>query len=178
MPSHPDGAAGLGFLADSPRMFIPVVIPLAVVVAATLGHSLVLEGVTAVGHEATPLITAGLAIVVFASPPLLFARVLVAARHDGMLEYGELCRNVGLVFEQRWLGGRTPVDPGVLERPDFSATTDLYGLSVNVFEMKLLLVDYPTLVALALASVLPFAPLWLAAVPFHAVVDHIVGMLV
>ena len=178
MPSHPDGAAGLGFLADSPRMFIPVVIPLAVVVAATLGHSLVLEGVTVVGHEATPLITAGLAIVVFASPPLLFARVLVAARHDGMLEYGELCRNVGLVFEQRWLGGRTPVDPGVLERPDFSATTDLYGLSVNVFEMKLLLVDYPTLVALALASVLPFAPLWLAAVPFHAVVDHIVGMLV
>jgi hypothetical protein len=178
VPAHPDGAAGLGFLADSPRMFIPVVIPLAVVVAATLGHSLVLEGVSAVGHEATPLITAGMAIAVFASPPLLFARVLVAVRHDGMLEYGELCRNMGLVFEQRWLGARTPVNTDALERPDFSSTTDLYGIAANAFEMKLLLVDYPTLAALAVASVLPFAPLWLAAVPFHAVVDHIVGMLV
>jgi hypothetical protein len=176
--AHPDGHAGLGFIADSPRMFIPVIVPLAVVVAATLAHSLMLEGVTAIGHEATPLFTAVLAVVVFASPPLLFTRVLVAARHEGMLEYGELCRNVGLVFEQRWLGGRTGVDEGVLERPDFSATTDLYGVAANAFEMKLLLIDYPTLVALALASALPFAPLWIAAVPFDALVDHIVGMLV
>jgi hypothetical protein len=178
VPAHPDGHAGLGFIADSPRMFIPVIFPLAVVVAATLGHSLMLAGVTAVGHEATPLITAGLAIVVFASPPLLFTRVLVATRHEGLLEYGELCRNMGLVFEQRWLGGRTPVDEGALERPDFSATTDLYGVAANVFGMKLLLVDYPTLVALVLACVVPFAPLWLAAVPFDSLVDHIVGMLV
>jgi hypothetical protein len=176
--AHPDGHGGLGFIADSPRMFIPVIVPLAVVVAATLAHSLLLEGVTAVGHEATPLITAILAIIVFASPPLLFSRVLVATRHEGLLEYGELCRNVGLVFERRWLGGRTKVDDGALERPDFSATTDLYGLAANAFGMKLLLVDYATLVALALASVLPFAPLWLAAVPFDAVIDHIVGMLV
>ena len=55
---------------------------------------------------------------------------------------------------------------------------DLYGVSTNAFEMKLLLVDHPTLLSLALIAIVPFVPLWLAAVPFDTVVDHIVKMLV
>ena len=177
-PSHPDRSAGLAFLAHSPRSFAPVALALAVVVAATLAHSLLLDGSTAIGHEATPLATALIVVIVLGSPPLLFVRVLLAARHLGEAAYGELCRKLGLVFAERWLSGAAKLDTSALEQPDFSAMVDLYGVSTNAFEMKLLLVDHPTLLSLALIAIVPFVPLWLAAVPFDTVVDHIVKMLV
>lgn len=176
--SHPDHAGGLGFLAESARAFTPVVLPLAVIVAATMAHNLVLTGQTAVGHEATPVITAVLAVVITASPPFLFMRVLLAARHLGWERYGELARSMGLVFEARWLDGKTPVDDSTLERPDFSATVDLYGIVTNSCDMRLMLFDYATIVTVAISALLPFAPLWIAAVPFDQLMDKLVGMLV
>ncbi|MET0937132.1 MAG: hypothetical protein ABWX83_14150 [Luteibacter sp.] len=176
--SHPDRAGGIAFLAESPRAFIPLVLPVSIVVAATLAHSLLIDGTTAIGHEATPLITAVLVVVVFASPLLMFTRVMLAARHIGTRAYGELARRMGLVFERRWLDENRTVDDDTLEKPDFSSTTDLYGIVSNVVGMRLLLVDYPTLVAVAITAVLPFVPLWLAAVPFQTLVDKVVGMLV
>jgi len=178
LAAHPDRAAGIGFLAASPRVFIPVVFPVAVVVAATLAHTLLMTGSTAIGHEGIPLVSVAAVWLIFASPPLLFSRLLIAVHHIGVQEYGELSRRVGMAFEERWIGATKAIDADTLDRPDFSATTDLYGIASNALGMRMLLVDYPTLAALAIATIAPFVPLWLAAIPFRELVDHMVNLLV
>ncbi|TCV93277.1 hypothetical protein EC912_105137 [Luteibacter rhizovicinus] len=69
------------------------------------------------------------------------------------------------------------VDTSSLERPDFSSTTDLYGIVGNVYDMRLMLFDYQGLAALAISGLLPFVPVWLSAIPMSTIVDHLVDAL-
>jgi hypothetical protein len=162
--SHPDHVAGLGFVGHSLRAFSLVALAVTAVAAGRSAH-IVLEG----GGLPTPqlLFNAGLLItiaILFTLPLTVFAPVLLQAWRRGVAEYGALARNVGDVFEKKWLHDATPVREG-LEKPDFSATTDLYAVVSNVYAIRFVPVDRTSLVALIVAMLLPFAPVALLAIP-------------
>ena len=62
------------------------------------------------------------------------------------------------------------MNEGILERPDFSAATDLYQVVDRVHEMRLLPVDLPSVGVLAIATLLPFVPVVLMNMPFDVIV--------
>lgn len=174
--AHPDQAGGLQFLAYSPRIFATLALPVGVIVAGTLANK-VIGGMSPIGHEATPVITAGVTLLLFGTPPLVFTRALLVAWRMGVYRYGDLAARAGKVFETRWLADGRPVGDDLLDRPDFSATTDLYQVVGNVYAMRTAIYDIQGLLSVVVATVLPFAPIWLSAIPFSTIVDHLVDAL-
>ena len=174
--AHPDQAGGLQFLAYSPRILSTLALPIGIVVAGTLANK-VIAGASPIGHEATPIVTAAVTLLLFATPPLVFTRALLVAWRMGVYRYGDLAARAGEVFEARWFAEGKEVDADLLERPDFSATTDLYAIVANVYAMRTAIYDIPGLLSIVIATVLPFVPIWLSAIPFSTLVNHLVDAL-
>lgn len=174
--AHPDRTGGLQFLAYSPRILSTLALPVGIVVAGTLANK-VLAGASPIGHEATPIITAAVTLLLFATPPLVFTRALLVAWRLGVYRYGDLAARAGEVFEARWFAQGQEVDADLLERPDFSATTDLYAIVANVYAMRTAIYDIPGLLSIVIATALPFVPIWLSAIPFSAIISHLVDAL-
>lgn len=174
--AHPDQAGGLQFLAYSPRILSTLALPIGIVVAGTLANK-VIAGASPIGHEATPIVTAAVTLLLFATPPLVFTRALLVAWRMGVYRYGDLAARAGEVFEARWFAEGAEVDADLLERPDFSATTDLYAIVANVYAMRTAIYDIPGLLSIVIATMLPFVPIWLSAIPFSTLVNHLVDAL-
>lgn len=178
VPSHPDNAAGLAFVALSPRIFAPLAFAIGVLTAGTLGNEVIHLHLDPMDHIAVPVATAIVVVVLLVSPPLLFARRLMLTRRRGVFEYGALARRVGAEFEDKWLARDKTIDRSALSEPDFSATTDLYGVAANVYAMKPTLFDPRVAASVAIATLVPFAPIWLTVIPTKVLLSHLVGLLV
>jgi hypothetical protein len=69
------------------------------------------------------------------------------------------------------------VNESALEVPDFSATTDLYQVVANVFDMRSIPLDVKDLLPLIIATLLPFAPVVLMVAPFDVIVQNLVKLM-
>ena len=177
IPAHPDKAAGLQFVAHSPLAFLPVAFAFGAVSAGTMADQVFHKGLSAIDHPGIPIATAIVVALVLMFPPLVFGRALLHAWHHGVFTYGELSRRMGRAFEAKWMAPGRVVDQSTLDLPDFSSTTDLYSVAANAFNMQPLLFDYKNAVMIVLVTLIPFAPIWLSAVPAKTILDHLVGML-
>jgi hypothetical protein len=178
VPSHPDKAAGLEFVALSPRIFAPLGFAIGVLAAGTLGNEVIHLHPDPMNHIAVPVATAIVVVALLVSPPLLFARRLMLTRRRGVFEYGALARRVGAEFEAKWMARDKTIDETALGEPDFSSTTDLYSVAANVYAIQPALFDPRVAAAVAIATLVPFAPIWLAVIPTKVLLSHLVGLLI
>lgn len=176
--SHPDRVAGLQFVAYSPRVFMPLAFAISVIGAGTFANEVFHGGVAPLEHSIAPVVTVLLLVAILLLPPLFFTPALFRAWQSGVFLYGDLARRVGHRFESKWLAEHRTIDEETLAVPDFSATTDLYGVVGNVYGMRLVLFDLRVIAGLAICACLPFVPIWLSAIPAKTVLDHLVGMLI
>jgi hypothetical protein len=166
VPSHPDRAAGLGFVSQSLRAFAIVAFAVGLILA---GESARLVATTrAIPHSQVQLAAAVVAVVIalMILPLATLAPRLAKTYRRGVIEYGELAADVGRAFETRWLASRVAkAREAGLHEPDFSATIDLYSIVSNVYAMRLLPVALKDVAILVGFCVLPFLPIVLATVP-------------
>ena len=167
--SHPDHAAGLGFLGQSLRAYAPVAMAIAAVAAGRSAH-LVLTG----SGMPTPqlMLNVGLAaalVALFAAPLFVFTPVLMRAWRRGAALYGALADEVGHAFERKWFDGPKENRRDVLQAVDFSAVNDLYAVVSNVHSIRFAPLDIRDLIALFAAILLPFVPVALLAFPLEAI---------
>lgn len=174
--SHPDHCAGLSFVGHSLRAFAIVALALSTIAAGRSAH-LVMDG----GGLPTPYIffNVGLLVVlaaIVAAPVLVFMAPLMRTWRHGSFAYGTLADRAGQAFEHRWLD-RREADKGAFERPDFSATADLYAVVSNVAAIRFIPIDLKDLIALVGAMLLPFVPVVLIAFPLETIWTHIKSLL-
>jgi hypothetical protein len=174
--SHPDHCAGIGFLGRSVRAFAIVAMALAVIVAGRSAHIVLTGGAFPTPHLYFNVGLLMTILALFVAPLLVFMPPLVDAWRRGTLEYGALANQVGHAFERKWLDGHK-TDSSALEKPDFSATTDLYSVAANVYAMRFVPVDLKDLIALALAMLVPFIPVVLLAFPLDVIWKQVKSLL-
>jgi hypothetical protein len=177
LASHPDGAAGLAVLGYSLRAFSLIAMALATIVAGRSAHIVLVDG--ALPREHT-IFSAGLLVAVgtlFAAPLFFFTPMLMRALQRGSFEYGALATRVGAAFEERWLGPDRPADKSALEKPDFSATIDLYAIVANVYALRLVPIDLKSIAMLGVALLLPFVPIVFLALPMDEILAGLKGLL-
>jgi hypothetical protein len=178
VPSHPDKAAGLGFVGHSVGAFAIVALALSAIAAGRSAHLVLIGG--GVPPPQNIYFNAGfLAVIVliFTAPLLAFSRKLLAVWHEGTFEYGALAIQIGVAFEDKWLNGEKAVSQSALAQPDFSATTDLYSVAANVDGIRLLPVDLKDVIALVVAALIPFIPVVLLAVPAGSILKALQKLL-
>lgn len=116
-------------------------------------------------------------VVLFSAPLLTLSPQLMRAWRHGIRDYGALATAFGRQFENEWFHGPPRLHKDVLERPDFSAATDLYQVVERVQALRIVPVDLQSVLYIALATLVPFVPVVFIQFPLDVVVETVLGFL-
>ena len=174
--THPDLTGGLGFVGNSVRAFFPLACAFGLVVAGTAADAVLLHGHSIYEFRSSLLVMVAFVLVISCAPTLVFFWVLLAGQQRASARYGAIATAVGREFESQWLNGRR-IDATDLGSPEFSATNDLHELVARVYQVKLFPFDLRGMTFLVVATLAPFVPLVVVALPFDVIVAKLKGFL-
>jgi hypothetical protein len=177
VPTHPDGAGGLGFLKDLPKAFSLLAFATSAVVASRLAHDVMYHGVTL---QSLKMVLTGfvvLVVVICVAPLLALAGPLAAARRRALLEYGALVGRHGRLVRQRWILGEPAADDALLQAPEIGPVADTLAVYDAVGRMRSVPFGKSTLLAIAVPTLIPIVVLLSTQVPIKEVLKKIVGAL-
>jgi hypothetical protein len=177
VPAHPDRTAGLRFVAYSVQAFSLVAFGLGAIVAGSAANQILYRGATPESFSFAVIGLAASVVIAFAGPLLTFSGHLLRAWRRGTLQYSALAGRLGRQFEGKWFRNGAAMDVSVLELPDFSATTDLYQVASNVYEVRLVPVSVASLGILVAMAIAPFLVVALMFIPFDVIVSEIAKLL-
>lgn len=171
VPTHPDGAAGLGYLEVVHMHFTPLVLAISAVQCASFAEeissgTMTLEAV----YPAVALILVTDAAL-FLGPLFIFSPKLWACRVKGLSDYMAFAEHYVRSFDRKWLGSdRAPGEP-LLGTPDLQSLADL-GNSLNIVRnMRVVPVSQRLLVGLAITALVPVLPLLLLKYPIAELME-------
>jgi hypothetical protein len=170
--THPDHAAGIGFLSEPINGFSGFVFALSALLAA--GWS------TQVLHRRVPLQTfvpEFLAFVVLTAilacgPLLLFIGMLYRARHREIDRYNGLALDYVRAFHRKWIEERSDRDE-ILGTSDLQSLNDLCGAYEHLEKARLVPFGLRALVGLLIAAVVPMLPLVAATMPLDQLLKEL-----
>jgi hypothetical protein len=174
--AHPDHAAGLKFLNESIFAFMPLAFSVGLIVAGAAANRVAYQGVT---WEELQKTVGGFLIAVLlilVGPLMVFVFKLHRQKVIGIFSYGQLADAMGRQFERKWFT-RSGVSAEALEAPDFSATTDLYQVVSNVYEMGVLPFELRAMIALCVSALLPFLPVVVMTLPLKVILRDLASLL-
>lgn len=174
--THPDHAAGIGFLSEPINGFSGFVLALSALLAS--------GWLTRVLHRRIPLQTfvpefiafVVLAAILACGPLLLFIGMLYRARHREIDRYNGLALDYVRAFHRKWIEDRSDHDE-LLGTADLQALNDLCGAYEHLEKARLVPFDLRTLVGLLIAAVVPMLPLAAATVPLDELLKQLVHVL-
>jgi hypothetical protein len=178
LPTHSDGVAGLAFLGSVSHAMAPLAAAHGALVAGVLADAIFHTGAKLTDFSIEVLMVVGLMVCLVVGPLLVFAPRLAAAKRAGNRSYGALAQRLAREFETKWQGGGAPAGEPFLGSPDISALTD-YTSALNVVRtMQIVPFTRQALLQLAVATVLPIAPLLLTIMPLEQLLKLLLGVVV
>lgn len=175
--THPDQAAGLGFLEVVPVLFAPVVFGMSAVVAATLGHEVLYHG-THVNTLYLPLgVFVAMIVAIFVAPLMFFSGNLRRLKRRALLQYGTLVAHHGRQVERRWIRGE-PVEDEMLSAPELGPVADTISMYDAVARIRPTPFRRGPVMALAVAALLPMIPVLAIEVPLRDLLLKVLQSLV
>ena len=172
-PTHPDEAAGLGFVGEAQRFFAVILIAASVVVAGVLANGVLYDNIPLV-HFASAIAAYVIAAVLFILIPLfVFAPILFKTKISGMAKYGSLATEYTQSFQQKWIVDRRSQQEVFLGTADIQSLADLGNSFAFVEKMKLLPMGSRTPIHLAIACLIPMAPLLLTVMPLKDILEFL-----
>lgn len=173
VPTHPDRAGGLGFLAFGHVKFAVLTFAFSEQVASFIGEQILLEGMPLESFRDEMVGTAVLNLLIFLTPLLAFSPKLITCKRKGLFEYGTLTDRCVDAFHEKWIDGRVGRQEDLLGSSDVQSLADL-GISYETVEkMKPVVVGRETVITFLVASLLPFAPLLLAKYPIEKLLKRL-----
>jgi hypothetical protein len=177
VPTHPDGAGGLGFVKDLPKAFSLLAFATSAVVASRLAHDVIYHDLTLQSLKVVLTAFVVLVVAICVAPLLALAGPLAAAKRRALLEYGALIGQHGRLVRQRWILGEAPADDALLQAVEIGPVADTLAIYEAVGRMKAVPFGKSTLVAIAVPTLVPIVVLLSTQVPIKEVLKKIVGAL-
>jgi hypothetical protein len=173
MVSHPDKHAGMGFLGMSTVAFGPVTFAVAAAVGATWRYQILYAGARLMSFKFPAIVLLVLVLLIAVGPLLFFVPKLAPLRRRGILQYGSLAHLHSSEFHDKWILHRRGHELEFLAAPEISSLTDLAASFQNIEAMKAVPLDKGSLVAPALAVVIPLLPALLAQIPLKVILKSL-----
>ena len=177
VPTHPDGAGGLGFVKDMPKAFSLLAFATSAVVASRLAHDVMYHDVSLLSLK---VVLAGFVLLVVAvciAPLLALVGPLAAAKRRALLEYGALVGAHGRLVRQRWIQGEKLADDGLIQAAEIGPVADTLSLYEAVRRMQAVPFGKSTLIGIAVPTLVPILVLLSTQVPIKEVLKKIVSAL-
>ena len=177
VPTHPDGAAGLGYLEVAQTYFVLLVIAVSAVMSASFAEE-ISSGVSVFEAIYPALaITFILDLALVLLPPCFFAVKLRACQEKGLRDYSVLAARYVNDFERKWLNASSVQAEPLLGTADLQSLADLSSSVAIVRNMRLIPVSTRLLIIVMVAALLPMVPLFLFKFPIAELVQRVVSKL-
>ena len=175
--THPDRAAGLGFLQDLPAAFAPLSFALGAVVTSRWAHDAYFHGVPVASFALPMAAFALVTAIAFVVPLATFTPRLIALRRRALFDYGALLTEYGQLVDRRWVRREAVQDRGLLSAPELGPVADTVSLYDAVAATGPAPIGKRTLLLVVGPILLPMVPLIGIEVPLKEALQKVLATL-
>jgi hypothetical protein len=173
MPTHPDRAGGLGFLANIVHAFTPVLMAHGVLLSGLIADRIFFGGAALPQFTVEIIITVGALVFLVLGPVIVFTPQLARAKRVGLGEYGVLAQRYVREFDDKWIRGKRDPDEPFVGTGDIQSLADL-GNSFEVIKtMRYVPFSKETVFQLGVVTVMPIAPLLLTMISLEELLKRL-----
>jgi hypothetical protein len=177
VPTHPDRAAGLGFLGGSAAAFMPLLLSQGALLAGLIANHIFYEGKTLLDFKPEIVAAVFFLLLLVLGPLCVFAPRLAQVKRQGLLEYGALASRYVDEFDQKWLRGGAPLDEPLVGSGDIQSLNDMAGSFEVVQTMRPFPFSKTVVLQTAIAGLMPVLPLALTMISLEDLVKRLLGIL-
>lgn len=178
MPTHPDHAAGLGFLTMSQKHFGILFCALACVFAGVVANGIVHEGSPLSSFKMLMIGFVVLSVIIGLLPLTMLAPKLMQVRKEGHLEYGRLAHAYTKSFDRKWVHYAERPPEELLGSSDIQSLADIGNSFGFVESMRIAPINKRLMLQLGAQAALPLIPLIIFGTPTGELVRAIMKMVV
>ncbi len=165
-PTHPDRVGGLGFLADTAYALVPLALAQGAVVSARIANRIFHLNAALTEFKVEIAVVVIFVQLLVMTPLLTLAAQLASAKRIGLREYGTLAAHYIHEFDARWLHG-LPASESLTRNTDIRVLADLGRSFEMIRNMRVAPVTRDAVFQLAIATLIPIAPLVLTLLPLE-----------
>jgi hypothetical protein len=173
-PPHPDEAGGLGFVGRTQQFFGVVLFAYSAGVAGVIANQVIYDKVPLQSFAPSIICYVIFVEILVLLPIVVFFHDLHEMKIKGLYQYGALATAYTSKFHHKWIFGENPDAEPLLGTADIQSLADLGNSFTFVTKMDHLPMDPRTPIQLALACLLPMAPLLLIILPLKEVLKLLV----
>ena len=178
IPTHPDRAAGLGFLGGSSNAFAPLLMAHGTLFAGVVANPIFFAGAKLTDFKMEIIGGVAFLLLIVLGPLLSFSLRLMRAKRTGLREYGVLASRYVSEFDRKWVrGGAADAEP-LIGSGDIQSLADL----ANSFQVIRDIRPYPfsrdTVVQLVVMTLIPVLPLVLTMIPLEELITKLLGAII
>ena len=164
IPTHPDRAGGLGFLGETHRLYAIFIFAFAAAASAVACREVLFDKVPIQNYKIPVAALIIIMLLLFLGPLFMFAPALLRTRRKGLHAYSTLACKLGRLYDQKWVKGN-PLGESLLSTPDNTSLAN-YSHDYELLDrMRVFPFEPRTAVVLALAGLIPMAPLLAMVMP-------------
>ena len=168
LPTHPDRAAGIGFVGIGHAPFCLVGAGVSCLLTAVVGTRILHMGATLKNFQVELISIVVIITAIGLLPMLVFLPALASARRRGLLQHGEFSTRFVRDVERKMRESRDGKDE--VKGEDIQSLADIGGSYERLREMRLVPIDLLGAMLFAASAGLPMFVLVLANVPFEQVI--------
>ena len=175
--THPDKAAGLGFLDQSALAFVPFLLAQGALLSAMIAERILYQGTELMAFKLEIAVFIVFVMILVLGPLSVFAPKLANAKREGLLSYGALASRYVREFDNKWLRGGADSNESFIGSGDIQSLADLNNSFEVVNSMQLFPFGKKTVLQLAVVALLPLLPLLLTIISLEDLVKRLIGIL-
>ena len=177
VPTHPDRAAGLGFLEFYPGAFALVTFAVAAVVGSGWAHDIVYHGERVESMIRPLALFTVVWTLLLLSPLLAFTPKLMATKRQARRDYGRMVGEQGRLVRRRWILGESVAHGELLEPEGVGPVADAQTLHDAVMRMRMAPVGKSALFAVLVPLVLPMLAVFAIQIPLKTMLFKVLKTL-
>jgi hypothetical protein len=173
MPTHPDGAGGIGFVGGSSHALGPLLFAQGAVLAGILSNRILYEGQSLLALKWSIFGLVGFFVLAVLGPLMVFSPHLFQSKRVGLKEYGTLATSYVTDFDEKWLRGGAK-NEAFIGTADIQSLSDLANSYAVVRQMRAVPFDFDDIKIIVAATVAPILPLLLTIMPLEELLHRLV----
>jgi len=177
-PTHPDEAAGLGFVGETQRLFAVLLFAYSFAVSGVLANQVVYDNVPLTQFAAPIALYTLPGVIVIVGPLVIFSAQLIQTKRRGLHQYGALATTYTGDFHRKWIRGEDASNEPLLGTADIQSLADLGNSYGFIERMNAIPVDPRTILHLIVAMLLPMTPLLFTVMPPKKVAELLLKLVV
>jgi hypothetical protein len=175
IPTHPDRAAGLGFLGWSSAAFAPLLLAHGVLLAGLMADRIFFAGAKLTDFKMEIIGGGAVLLLLVLGPLLFFSPCLMRAKRTGLREYGMLASRYVHEFDLKWVRGGASDDEPLIGSGDIQSLADLGNSFQVIRDIQPFPFGKDTVILLVVVILIPVVPLVFTMIPLEELIMKLLG---